>query len=99
MTRIRKNTIKKVQWTRLKNYDLKLKGKDPISYSYRDIKAFEQMFWKTFVSKKQYGLRSGIEGVIGSFKRFFGECVCSKIKCNIENELRIRCNVWNLMLI
>ncbi|MCK5334179.1 MAG: IS5 family transposase, partial [Candidatus Aenigmarchaeota archaeon] len=96
--KIRRNSVNPVHKKKMRNEDLKYHGKAPPPLSFRDEQVIEQAFWKSFVMKKKYGKRSGIEGVIGSFKRFFGEYVSSKIRKRIENELIIRCNVWNLMI-
>lgn len=74
-------------------------GKAHTSLSFRDEHVIQQTFWESFVHEKKYGKRSGIEGMIGSFKRFFGERVSSRIRARIENELIIRCNVWNMMMV
>lgn len=96
--KIRRNSVNPVHKKKMHNEHLEHRGKEPPPLSFRDEEVIRQTFWKAFVEKKNYGKRSGIEGVIGSFKRFFGENVGSKIRKNIENELLIRCSVWNLMV-
>ena len=71
----------------------------PMRFGYREEKAIEQINGDEFVETRNYGKRSGVEGVIGSFKGFFGESVVSKCFDNIKTELLIRCGVWNLMVV
>ena len=96
--KVRRNSVNPVHKKKMRNEHLEYHGKAPPPLSFRDEQVIEQAFWNSFVRKKKYGKRSGIEGVIGSFKRFFGEHVSSKIRKNIEKELLIRCSVWNVML-
>lgn len=96
--KIRRTSMNPAYRKKMRNEHLEYRGKAPPPLSFRDEQAIEQAFWKQFVRKKSYGIRSGIEGAIGSFKRFFGESVGSRIRKNIETELFIKCNVWNLMM-
>jgi len=45
-----------------------------------------------------YGKRSGIEGIIGSFKRFFRENLFSRLDGMIEREIISRVLVWNAVV-
>lgn len=99
VVRIRKNTIEAVKRKKAINKRMVLHGRSPMQFGYREEKAIEQINWDEFVETKNYGKRSGIEGVIGSFKRFFGESVASKCFDNIKTELLMRCSVWNLMVV
>ena len=64
----------------------------------RSKEALKQFEWEQYVEVSRYGTRSGIEGVIGSFKRFFGECLFSRIDDMIEREILTRVLVWNVMV-
>lgn len=86
--RIRKDTIQKIR--KKLNLHSKFRKK-------REREAMKQIDWKRFVSESRYGLRSGIEGVIGAFKRMFRESVTSKLDGPIEKELMTRVLLWNIM--
>jgi transposase len=59
--------------------------------------ALLQHVWDRYVEVKGFGKRGGIEGVIGSFKRTFGERLFSKIDDMIHREILLRVLVWNIM--
>ena len=61
----------------------------------RNREAIKQYFWDYFVNEYSYGKRSGIEGIIGSFKRFFRENLFSRIDEMIEREILTRVLIWN----
>lgn len=61
----------------------------------RNREAVKQHFWDYYVKEYGYGKRSGIEGIIGSFKRFFRENLFSKIDDMIEREILTRVLIWN----
>ena len=65
--------------------------------SERERKALEQIEWKSFVKNKRYGLRSSIEGLIGSFKNKFGESLISKSFDMMRKELLVRVLIHNIM--
>jgi len=64
----------------------------------RNREAIKQYFWDYFVKEYGYGKRSGVEGVIGSFKRFFRENLFSKIDDMIEREIMTRVMIWNIIV-
>lgn len=61
----------------------------------RNREAIKQYFWDYFVKEYGYGKRSGIEGIIGSFKRFFRENLFSRLDEMIEREILTRVLIWN----
>ncbi len=63
----------------------------------RHHKAIEQIDWDGFVKNEEYGSRSAIEGIIGSFKGRFGESFFSKLNTMIFKEMITRVLVWNVM--
>jgi hypothetical protein len=98
--RIRKPTRDKVdRRIKIKNAMLLHKKYPPNRERLRDKYAEEQIDWKRFVRRKKYGKRSGIEGMIGSFKRFFNEFAYSKIDELISIEFLTKALVWNLMVL
>lgn len=66
--------------------------------SKRNRIALEQRDWGRYVEEKRYGRRSGLEGVIGSFKRFFREFLFSRIPEMVEREVLAKALVWNIMV-
>jgi hypothetical protein len=64
----------------------------------RSREAVKQYHWKYYVEEYEYGKRSGIEGVIGSFKRFFREKLFSRIDDMIEREILTRVLIWNTIV-
>ena len=54
-----------------------------------------QSNWKCWVKRKHYGKRSAVEGIIGSFKRIFGE-ISHAVKW-FESEMNARILLWNVM--
>jgi len=64
----------------------------------RNREAIKQYFWEYFVKEYCYGKRSGIEGIIGSFKRFFRENLFSRLDGMIEREIMSRVLVWNTVV-
>lgn len=64
----------------------------------RNREAIKQYFWEYFVEEYGYGKRSGIEGIIGSFKRFFRENLFSRIDDMIEREIMTRVLIWNAIV-
>lgn len=64
----------------------------------RNREALKQFDWENFVEDSRYGKRSGIEGIIGSFKRFFGERLFSRLDDMIEREVITKVLVWNSMM-
>ena len=64
----------------------------------RSKEALKQFEWENYVEDSGYGTRSGIEGVIGSFKRFFREDLFSRIDDMIKREIMARVLVWNIMV-
>jgi len=64
----------------------------------RNKEAIKQYFWDYYVKEYGYGKRSGIEGIIGSFKRFFREKLFSRIDDMIEREILTRVMIWNVMV-
>ena len=57
----------------------------------------EQINWKKYVKKHEYGFRGGIEGIIGAFKRTFGEYAYSKKDETIIREFLFKQMTWNIM--
>jgi len=97
--RVRNPTVKKLKREREINEQLLSYGRRlERDYTYRDKCAMEQINWNEYVEKSGYGKRSGEEGVIGSFKRTFGESVYSKTDRAIACECRIKGIVWNWMV-
>jgi len=97
--RVKKNTITKLKREKDINEQLLLSGRHlERDYTYRDKCAMEQINWKDYVERSGYGKRSGEEGVIGAFKRIFGESVYSKKDESIGRECRLKAVVWNMML-
>ena len=64
----------------------------------RNREALKQCDWERYIEESRYGKRSGVEGVIGSFKRIFGERVFSRTDEMIRKEIMTRVLVWNLMM-
>ena len=64
----------------------------------RNREAVKQYYWKYYVKEYGYGIRSGIEGIIGSFKRFFRENLFSRIDDMIEREILTRVLIWNTIV-
>lgn len=64
----------------------------------RNREAIKQYFWEYFVREYCYGKRSGIEGIIGSFKRFFRENLFSRLDEMIEREILTRVLIWNTIV-
>lgn len=87
VVRIRKDSVKKAHRKFCRGAKL----------SSRERLALEQYNWDKFVEEESYGKRSGIEGVIGSFKSFFGEKLFSKLDSMIEREVNAKVMVWNAM--
>jgi hypothetical protein len=87
IVRIRKDSVKKAHRKFCRGAKLSL----------RDKKSIEQYDWKRFVEVKRYGKRSGIEGVIGAFKRMFREQLLSKLDVMIKKEVSAKVFMWNLM--
>ena len=63
----------------------------------RNRVAIEQINWKRYVNEHEYGLRGGIEGVIGAFKRTFGEYAYSKKDESMIKEFLFKQMTWNIM--
>jgi len=59
--------------------------------------AIKQIDWKRYVKEHQYGLRGGVEGFIGAFKRLFREYAYSKKDENIVTEFKFKQLTWNIM--
>lgn len=64
----------------------------------RNREAIKQYFWDYYVKEFGYGKRSGLEGIIGSFKRFFRENLFSRIDDMIIREILTRVLIWNVMV-
>lgn len=64
----------------------------------RNREALKQYYWKYYVEEYEYGKRSTIEGVIGSFKRFFREKLFSRTDDMVEKEILTRVLVWNMIV-
>ena len=64
----------------------------------RNRAALQQHDWKGWVEKKGYGKRSGLEGLVGSFKRLFGKRCYSKLGAMISREILLKALVWNIMM-
>lgn len=64
----------------------------------RNREGIKQYFWEYYVEEYRYGKRSGIEGIIGSFKRFFRESLFSRIDEMIEREILTRVLIWNMIV-
>ncbi|MFN3822049.1 MAG: IS5 family transposase [bacterium] len=97
--RVRKSTIAKLKREKDINEQLLLCGRRlEREYTYRDKCAIEQINWDEFVEKSGYGKRSVEEGVIGSFKRTFGENVYSRVEGAILRECRLKGVIWNWMI-
>jgi transposase len=96
--RIRKPTVKKVAEREKLNKRLILHKRPLFKFDTRDKRALKQSNWHSFVDTESYGKRSGIEGVIGSVKRFFGEHLNSKKDEYIEREIAARVMTWNIMV-
>ncbi|MCK4968179.1 MAG: IS5 family transposase [Candidatus Aenigmarchaeota archaeon] len=97
ITRIRKPTIHTAEkMTDSKTNIAKFK-RQRFRNNLRNRIAIEQIHWKEYVEKKGYGKRSGVEGVIGAFKRMFKEHACCKKDAFIKKEFLIKQITWNLM--
>lgn len=96
--RVRKPTVRNVAGRELLNKRLMLHKRPLFKFDARDRYALKQSNWRSFVDTENYGKRSGIEGVIGSVKRFFGEHLQSKKDENIEREIDARFMTWNIMV-
>lgn len=96
--RIRKPTVRNVAGRKLLNKRLMLHKRPLFGFDTRDKYALKQSNWRSFVDTENYGKRSGIEGVIGSVKRFFGEHLNAKKDENIEREIDARIMTWNIMV-
>jgi len=77
---------------------LNTKKKRKFFSSNRNKIALEQFDWEGYVGKNGYGKRSGVEGIIGSFKRFFRENLFSRIDGMIEREIMTRVLIWNMIV-
>lgn len=64
----------------------------------RNREAVMQYYWEYYVELFEYGKRSGLEGIIGSFKRLFRENLFSRIDDMIEREIMTRVLIWNMMV-
>lgn len=64
----------------------------------RNRVAAEQIDWPKYVGEHEFGKRSGIEGVIGSFKRLFKEFAYSKKDASIAREFLVKQITWNMMM-
>ena len=94
--KIRESTIKRVRREEMINEQLLLYGRElEREYRCRDKWAKKQMEWEKFVEEYNYGKRGGIEGIIGSFKRIFGEYAYSKKDHNINVEFKLKTIAWN----
>lgn len=93
--RIRKPSRKKAEQM---SRALETKKKRKFFEKRRNIEALEQFNWEKYVEERGYGKRSGIEGIIGSFKRFFREDLFSRIDDTIEREILTRALIWNIMV-
>lgn len=62
---------------------------------YIHLLAIQQSEWMEWVRRKKYGRRSSVEGIIGSFKRLFGESASSSKW--FETEINARILLWNVM--
>ncbi|MCK5334321.1 MAG: transposase [Candidatus Aenigmarchaeota archaeon] len=81
-----------------------LKSKVVSDKSLRRFKAFarnraaiEQTDWKRYVREHNFGLRGGIEGIIGAFKRLFGEYAYARSDESRAKEFLIKQMAWNVM--
>jgi len=63
----------------------------------RNRTSIKQIHWKKYVKEHQYGLRSGVEGIIGAFKRLFREYASSKLDESIVREFLFKQITWNIM--
>lgn len=79
----------------MNNTDVKESKRKKYFSKKRNREAIKQYFWDYFVKEYGYGKRSVIEGIIGSFKRFFRENLFSRIDRMIERELLTRVLIWN----
>ena len=77
---------------------LKTKKRRKFFEKKRNKEALKQFDWENYVEDSRYGKRSGIEGFIGSFKRFFGEKCFSRLDEAIEREIITKALVWNVMM-
>lgn len=96
--RIRKPTVRNAAGRELLNKQLMLHKRPLFKFDIRDRYAIKQSNWKAFVETENYGKRSGIEGVIGSLKRFFGEHLQSKKDEYIGREVDTKTLIWNVMV-
>lgn len=78
----------------------KVKEKKRVKYfsKRRNREAVMQYYWDYFVELFGYGKRSGVEGIIGSIKRFFRENLFSKMNDTIEREIMTRILIWNMIV-
>lgn len=90
--RIRKTSRRKAEWM---SRSLRTKKRRKFLESKRNREALKQFDWEKFVEKSGYGKRGGIEGIIGSFKRFFKERCFSRVDSMVKREIMIRVLVWN----
>jgi len=93
--RIRKSSRKKAEQM---SRALKTKKRSEFFSKKRNKEALKQFDWEKYVEDSRYGKRGGIEGFIGSFKRFFRENVFSRIDEMIEREILTRVLVWNIVV-
>lgn len=77
---------------------LKTKKKRKFFEKKRNKVALEQFYWEKYIENSRYGKRSGIEGIIGSFKRFFRENIFSRSDEMIEREILTRVLIWNMIV-
>ena len=64
----------------------------------RNRVALAQYDWEGYVEANGYGLRGGIEGYIGAYKRLFGEAFTSRRSQTLHNEAAARTLVRNIMI-
>jgi len=93
--RIRKTSRRKAEWM---SRSLRTKKRRKFFEKKRNRVALEQFDWEKYVEESGYGKRGGIEGIIGSFKRFFGERLFSKLDPMIVREILTRVLVWNVIV-
>jgi len=82
----------------MNNTDIKAAKRIKFFSKKRNREALMQYYWKYFVELFRYGKRSGIEGIIRSFKRFFRENLFSRKDEMIEREIMTRVLIWNMMV-
>lgn len=93
--RIRKPSRKKAEQM---SRSMKTRKRRKFFEKKRNKEGLKQFNWENYVEDSRYGKRSAVEGIIGSFKRFFRECLFSRIDDMIIREILTRVLIWNIMV-